>query len=271
MRWTPLAVAVAPNGASRMKSHHEALPITPKELAETAARCRDAGAAMIHLHVRKADGTHTLDPGTYAEATAAIRKSVGGKLVIQATSEAGGIYGPAEQMQAIREVRPEAVSVALREMIREEAGEPEAAEYFQWLADNGCVPQYILYSAEELEWYRALRGRGLIPDSPHWLLFVLGRYTSGQQSHPADLLPFLGTMPDWPWSMCAFGETEHACAVTSTALGGHVRVGFENNLLLKDGSLAPDNAALVAQVAETAQNLNRPLLDADGLRQLLST
>lgn len=268
--WTPLALTAAPNGAYKTKSDHGALPVTPAELAETAAGCRAAGAAMIHLHVRDTDGRHTLDPGAYRQAIEAIRRAVGDKLVIQVTSEAGGIYGPEAQMRAVREVRPEAVSLALRELIPDAGQERAAAELFQWLARSGCVPQYILYTGAEVDWYRVLRERGVIPDAPHWLLFVLGRYTDSKQSKPADLLPFLGEAMDVPWAMCAFGRMEHACAVTAAALGGHVRVGFENNLDLKDGSRAPHNAALVEQAAEAAIVLRRPLLDADGLRTLLA-
>jgi uncharacterized protein (DUF849 family) len=159
--------------------------------------------------------------------------------------------------------------VALRELIPDTGAEREAAAFFSWLARIGCVPQYILYSANEVDWYRSLLERAVIPDAPHWLLFVLGRYTDAQQSQPADLLPFLREPLPVPWAMCAFGRTEHACAVTAAALGGHVRIGFENNLLLKDGRRAPDNAALVKQATEAAAVLNRPLLDADGLRDLL--
>ncbi|HSH42414.1 MAG TPA: 3-keto-5-aminohexanoate cleavage protein [Arenicellales bacterium] len=267
--WQPLALAAAPNGAYKTKADHPALPLTPAELAETAARCRDAGAAMLHLHVRDTDGRHSLDPELYGLAMDAVRRAVGDRLVIQVTSESGRIYEPEAQMQAIRRVRPEAVSLALRELIPDTSAEREAAEFFQWLAGIGCVPQYILYSADEVDWYRSLRERSVIPEAPHWLLFVLGRYSDAQQSQPADLLPFLREPVPVPWAMCAFGRTEHACAVTAAALGGHVRIGFENNLLLKDGTRAPHNAALVAQAAEAAALLNRPLLDADGLRDLL--
>jgi len=223
---------------------------------------------MIHLHVRKPDGSHTLSSSAYREAMEAIHRAVGDKLVIQVTSEAAGIYDPDQQIQAVRELRPEAVSLALRELIRNEAGERAAAEFFQWLPRHGCIPQYILYSEEEVDWYRRLLERGVIPDSPHWVLFVLGRYTSNQQSSPVDLVPFLNNTVDRPWSMCAFGAAEHVCAAAATSLGGHVRVGFENNMHLKDGSQAPHNGALVRQVAETASLLNRPLMDADGLRDL---
>jgi len=63
----------------------------------------------------------------------------------------------------------------------------------------------------------------------------------------------------WHWMICAFGAAEHACATTAAALGGHARVGFENNRLLKDGTTATRNADLVAQLAESAKMLGRPL------------
>lgn len=266
----PLVVTVAPNGAYKTKADHPGLPMAPDELAAAASTCLDAGAAMIHLHVRDAEGKHTLDPAAYREAIAAIRRAVGERLVIQVTSEAGRRYRPEEQIQAVRDVAPEAVSLALRELIPEDSHEAAACDFFQWLTENHCTPQYILYTDAEVEWYRALLTRGVIPDTPHWVLFVLGRYTDNQQSRPVDLLPFLREPPACPWAMCAFGRTEHACAVAAAALGGHVRVGFENNLYLNDGGTASQNSDLVAQVAEAARVLNRPLMDADGLRALFA-
>ena len=83
----PVFLAVAPNGARKTKADHPALPITPAELAATAAACAEAGAAMIHLHVRDADQRHSLDVEAYRAAIAAVRSAVGEDLVIQATSE----------------------------------------------------------------------------------------------------------------------------------------------------------------------------------------
>ena len=70
--------------------------------------------------------------------------------------------------------------------------------------------------------------------------------------------------------MCAFGRREAACALTAAALGGHIRVGFENNLHLPDGTTAPDNAALVRVVAEGVTMLGRGLADAGAARALLT-
>ena len=107
-----VAVAVAPNGGRRTKADHPKLPMTARELAATASACADAGAAMIHVHVRDGQGRHFLDAGAYRRATAAIREAVGDRLVVQITSESLGIHSPAEQIDVIRQTKPQAVSLA---------------------------------------------------------------------------------------------------------------------------------------------------------------
>ena len=212
--------------------------MTADQLADTAATCQQAGAAMVHLHVRDAQGRHTLDPRHYARAIDAIRARVGDRLVIQATSESGGIYDPRAQLDAMRALQPEAVSLAVREAIGRAADEPAAAEFLGWAGANGVTVQYILYDEADLARYRDLVARGVIPGQRHWLLFVLGSYAQAREADPREVLRFVG--PDWPddpyWMVCAFGPREAACALTAAGLGGQVRVGFENNTQLPDGT-----------------------------------
>lgn len=265
----PLVIAVAPNGARRGKDDHPALPIAPAELAETAAACRAEGAAMLHLHVRDAEGRHLLDADAYAEASRAVRAAVGDDMIVQITTEAAGRYDRHHQMAVARAARAEAVSLAVREIIPDAAAEPEAADLLAELWRDGVMLQFILYAPEEIARYRDLRRRGVIPGGT--VLFVLGRYSSGQQSQPDDLLPFLDAWDgDEPWMLCVFGRRERDCMLAAARAGGHARVGFENNLHLPDGQVAPDNAALVAAVAEGAARLGRPLADAGAARRLLS-
>lgn len=264
---TPLLITCAPNGAYKQRSHHPALPLTPSELAFTAKECLDAGAAMLHLHIRTAEGRHSLDPAVYLDATVRVRQAVGTAMVIQITSEAAQVYQPAEQIAAVQAVKPEAVSIGLREVDTPATGDHGLAAFFGWLARERVMTQVILYDTADLQRWQELRARGVVPDAPWSLLFVLGRYSAGQTSSPHDLLPFVQLHTGHePWSMCAFGPSEHACATLAATLGGHVRVGFENNLYLNDGSMAPHNAALVHQVAATAATLNRSLATADQVR-----
>jgi len=182
-----------------------------------------------------------------------------------------GIYTPDQQMAAVRAVRPEAASLAVREFCPDEASVPAFAEFLNWMAAERIMAQYILYAAEDVAAFADLQARGVIPDTRPFLLYVLGRYTPGQKSVPEDLLPFMieAEQLDADWAICAFGARECACALTAAALGGHVRVGFENNVLMADGSAAGDNAALIGQVAAGAGLLGRTLADADEARALL--
>lgn len=268
--WSPLIVTVAPNGARKTKADHVALPVTAEELAVEALRCRNAGAAMIHLHVRDETGAHSLSVDGYREAIAAIRDRVGDELLIQVTSESAGVFGPVQQMAMVRRLRPDHVSLALREIVADATAEAEAASFLESLRDEGVMPQYIVYSPEEVTRFLDLRRRNVIPGHAHSLLFVLGRY-GRQQARPADLLPFLAALghTEDMWSVCAFGGMEHACVATAVALGGHARVGFENNMISKDGTVAPNNAPLVAQVGQLAMALGRPLADARTAQTML--
>lgn len=272
----PIAIAVAPNGARKTHVDHPALPITPDELAACARQCVEAGAAMLHLHVRRPDGTHSLEPDDYRPAIATVQRAVGDALVLQITTEAVGIYTPEQQMASVRALQPEAISAALRELVPDAAHEAEAARFFGELAAARTAIQYILYSADDVVRYRDLRARGVLPppsDMPHWVLFVLGRYSAGQRSDPSDLLPFLQAWAEGgeitanvPWAMCAFGPREAECALTAALLGGHARLGFENNMMLPDGSTAPNNAALVTNLRGHLDALHRPLASAAELR-----
>jgi 3-keto-5-aminohexanoate cleavage enzyme len=268
----PLVVMVAPNGARRTKADHAALPITPSEIARAAARCAEAGASVLHVHVRDDDGRHTLDPGRYRAAIQAIRAAVGERIVVQITTEAVGRYAPGEQIEVVRELRPEAVSLALAELIPDAAAEAEAAALLDWLRRERIAPQYILYSPQEVAWFHDLRRRGVIPQRRPFALFVLGRYAERTEAQPPDVLPFLEahTGTDCPWSLCAFGPREGACVLTAAGLGGQVRVGFENNLWLADGRLAASNAELVEQVTAGAKLVGREVADIATARAFLA-
>lgn len=273
--WSPLIIAVAPNGARRTKSDHPSLPMTARESANESALCRDAGASMIHLHVRDGDGHHSLDPDRYRDAIAAVRGAVGDELIIQVTTEAVGMYSASEQMAMVREVRPEAISTAVRELIPDTASEPAAAEFYEWAARERIAIQFILYDGADVRRFAELRERGVIPGDIVSVLYVLGRYAKDQKSQPSDLLEFMDAArevdAEWHWSVCAFGALEGACALSAASFGGHARVGMENNLYLNDGSLAPGNAALVRQVYEGASLLGRPVASAAEARKLVTS
>jgi uncharacterized protein (DUF849 family) len=261
-------IAVAPNGGRKTKADHPLLPTTVAELARAAAECVDAGAAMIHLHVRDAEGLHLLDAEAYRAAIAGVCQAVGDRLVVQITSESMGRYELGEQMAVVLETNPEAVSLALREFAPEPKDERLFGDFLARLKRMRVWPQIILYSPEEAVRLAAMKRRGAIPFEEIAVLYVLGRYALLRTAAPSDLLPFL--VPDAPrfahWSVCAFGRREAACVTAGALLGGHVRVGFENNFWLPDGERAATNGELVAAVARALADLGLEAESVDALR-----
>ncbi len=263
-----IIIMAAPNGARRSREDHAALPITAEELAACAEGLLAEGVSVLHLHVRDEAGRHTLDAGRYRRAIAAIRERVGAGLILQVTTESVGIYDRAQQMAVVRELKPEAVSLALRELCPDEGAEAEAAAFFAWLERERVWPQYILYSPDDVRRFDDLRRRGVFADEHPFCLFVLGRYSASLEGRAEELDAMLAAADHgaFPWALCCFGRRENEAMLAATAAGGHVRLGFENNLLLCDGSLARDNAALIAQYRTSAEPYARRAATADEIR-----
>lgn len=267
----PFIIMCAPNGARKNQTDHAALPISDSELADCAESIQREGASIIHLHVRDDKGAHTLDADRYRSATSAIRQRVGQQLVIQVTTEACGIFDRQQQMATIRSLKPEAVSLALRELCPDSDSEVVAAEFFGWLNKHNVLTQYILYSADEVIRFEDLRRRGVIGDAVPFVLFVLGRYSKDLVGDVKELGAFVAAAsPDTVWAVCSFGQTEHAAVEAAASMGGHARVGFENNLVLPNGEKAADNAALVRLAADRGHAVSRSSASADDVRQLLA-
>ncbi|RIA47534.1 3-keto-5-aminohexanoate cleavage protein [Dichotomicrobium thermohalophilum] len=270
-------IMAAVNGARRTKADHPALPISVAEIAEDVAACAGAGAAMAHVHVRDGYGQHALDVELYERVIARIAECTGPDFFVQATTEAAGRYTPEAQIALIKTLCPAVVSIAVSELLPDPTDGPARTrfrELCEWMQAHAVWPQFILYRPEEVETLLRLHADGDIPFIEPFLLFVLGRYSERQVATPDDLPPFLEALGSVPttWMTCAFGPQEHACAEAAIAAGGHVRVGFENNLWLPDGGVAESNAALVALAAEAARESGRGVMapaDAAALRAQL--
>lgn len=245
-------IMVAPNGARRKKSDHPALPVTIQETVETAKACFAAGATGLHAHVRDENQNHILDAGLYKELIAEMQTAVP-QMQVQITTEAIGIYTPAEQRALVREVMPKSVSISLKEMLAD-GDDAEPSNFYHWASDNEIAVQLILYEPSELSQLINLVNKDFLPAKQLQLLFVLGRYTVNQESSPDDLVPFLNIITssslNADWAVCAFGKDETACLADAIAKGGKARVGFENSLWNEDGVIAKDNAERVSTIAK---------------------
>ena len=258
----------APNGARRTQDDHSALPITPDEVADCAQSLLEEGVSVLHLHVRDKHLKHTLDADRYRAALAAVSDRVGDSLVLQVTTEAAGQYTRDEQTAMVKTLRPEAVSLALRELCPDDKAEVQAAAFFKWLRKEKIWPQYILYSDDEVRRFDAMRQRGIFAEEHPFCLFVMGRYSDALEGSMSELEAMLDATDcsQFPWSVCCFGKRENEAMLESTRAGGHVRIGFENNLSLIDGSIARDNAQLIEQYRLSATASGRRPATADEIR-----
>ena len=256
MRQLP-KIMVAPNGARLTKADHPGIPMTIPEIVDCAVACQKAGADGIHAHVRDAEGAHVLDAGLYRELLVELGHVLP-DFYTQITTEAVGRYSAAEQRQLVHTLLPPAVSIALRE-ITADADPADTARFFAFCHEAGIEVQHILYDVADIEHLARLVGHGDVPRDALRALIVLGRYSAGQKSSPSDLAAPAGALlrllPDTDWAVCAFGAQETACLLAAAERGGKARIGFENNRLNADLSVAATNAERVAELVAALKSV----------------
>ena len=241
---------VAPNGARPMKKDHPAVPITIFETAETAKACFDAGADGIHFHMRDQKGQHILDSGLCKEALSELQKKVP-RMHLQVTTEAVGRYSPDAMRKLAYDVVPPGISIGIREMIPSRVPSVEDINLYKSLTEAGTKIQHICYEPKDIDLLSELLSLANIPTNGTWCMFVIGHY-SGIVSNPENIPPFLDKLKkhniNADWAVCAFAKEELSCLKMSINLGGKIRVGFENSILMPDGKIALNNESKVQAV-----------------------
>ncbi len=238
---------VAPNGARPQKKNHPEVPITVSEIVYTGKACFEAGAEAIHFHTRDKNEKHVLDPGLCKEALRELNKLVP-KMHLQITTEAVGRYSPEEMRKLAYDVMPPGISIGIREMIPSRKPTSEDIKFYNKLTEEGTKIQHICYESQDIDLLSELLDKAKLKGSSVWCMFVLGHY-SGEVSKPEKIIHFIEKLKinsiDADWAVCAFGKEEITCLSTAIKLGGKIRVGFENSMLMPDGSIAPNNETKV--------------------------
>ncbi len=258
-------LAVAPNGARKTKEDHFNLPLTAKEIGVCAKECMQAGAGMIHLHVRDNNQKHSLSIEQYKEAIEQVRQQTGDGILIQVTSEAVGIYTAEQQFSMIHTLKPPAVSIGLREI--KHLDEKLINQHFTKMRANNVLPQIILYNMADLALYHQWMERGVLIGSAYPLLYVIGKEQPDGAFEKSDLEVLAKESNNW--MICAFGQQEFNVGKLASNLGGHVRLGFENNCLLESGDIANNNAELIRQMSTCLSNKAISVANADNARKLM--
>lgn len=270
-------IMVAPNGARLLQDEHEALPLGQEHIASTAYECEQAGAQAIHLHVRADNFKHILDVKKYKDTTNAIKKRCSKDFIIQATTEAVGMYEATEMIALIKELKPQATSVAIRELILNDTKKElqAAKDFYSFARRENIGVQHILYSPDDVKRFANLLEKEVIQGDKHSILFVLGRYSKDQRCDAKGLIPYLQSLKDLSlekdvhWMLCAFGEMEIPSLLAASVLGGHNRIGFENSRMKPNKSRALSNQNQVQYLKTQLEALNIQKVKNSKMREIL--
>jgi 3-keto-5-aminohexanoate cleavage enzyme len=264
----PLIITVAPVGAEVMPEQTPYLPVTPAQLGETARAIRAAGASIVHVHCRNDDGTNTHDVERFRQAYEAI--CAASDLIVQ-FSTGGAIGMTPEERAAPLALRPEMATLTCGTVnFGDDVFEnsfPIMRGIAAKLAEFGVTPELEIFDLGHLSNAKRLAGEGTIRLPAH-VDFVLG-VPGGLDASVENLVDCVRSLPPGcTWSVAGIGRMQLVLAAVAVAMGGHVRVGLEDNLYYSKGRLAR-NEELVARVVRIAEELGRPVATPDEARRML--
>lgn len=266
----PVIITCAITGAETTRERQPNLPILPEEQAKAAEEAVKAGASIIHLHVREDDGKPSQRPERFQEAISAIKKRVP-DVIIQIST--GGAVGESIENRARPlALKPEMASLNIGSLnFGEEVfiNHPKEVEGLaKKMKEHGVMPELEVYEAGHVEAAFALAKKGVIV-APYHFQFVLG-VPGGMSGDVRNLQLLHSMMPEGThWGVAGIGRFQLPMAVHALVMGGHVRVGFEDNIFYSKGVVAKSNAELVARIARLASEIGRPVATCAQARELL--
>ena len=258
-------------GAEVTKENNPAVPYTVEEIAREAKSAYDAGAALIHLHVRWDDGTPTQDKGRFQECVDAIRK-VCPDVIIQPST--GGAVGMTdlERLQST-EITPTPEMATLDCGTCNFGGDEifintdnTINNFGDIMKERGIKPECEVFDKGMIDLALKAAKKGHI-DYPIHFDFVLGVQMTATVR---DLVFMATSIPaGCTWTATGIGKTAWDIAAATIAMGGHVRVGFEDNVYMSKGVLAKSNGEMVERVVQMAKLMNRPVATPAEAREIL--
>ena len=264
-----LIITAALTGAEVTREQQPALPVTPQEIAIAAEECARAGASIVHLHAREADGTPTQDRETYREIIAAIRERC--DVIVQVST--GGAVGmtSAERLAPVT-LAPEMATLSMGTVNFGDdvfMNHPADMETFlHAMQQHGVKPEFEIFDTGMITTLNRWLKKGLLQGPKH-VAFVLG-IPGGMAGTPQALMYMIEQLPpDATWTVAGIGSAQLPLGTLAILLGGHVRVGFEDNVYYRKGELASSNAQLVARIARISEELNRPVATPAEARAIL--
>ena len=268
-----LIITAAICGAEVTKEQNPAVPYTVEEIVREAKSAVDAGAAIVHLHVRYDDGTPTQSRDRFQECEEAILKECPNVILIPSTGGAVGMT-PDERLQSTD-------TTPLPEMATLDCGTcnfgdeifdntmPTMRAFGKRMMERGIKPEYECFEMGHLDTILTMARKGQVPGAPMQFNFVLG--VPGCTPATVDNLCWLvkNIPAGSTWTATGIGRYAFQLAAPAIVMGGNVRVGFEDNLYLERGVLAKSNGELVDKVVRMSKLLGREVANSDEAREIL--
>lgn len=266
-----LIINAAITGCVLGKSDTPYLPVTIEEIVDATRRVQDAGASIVHLHARSADGSPSYDAEVYCELVERVRQACGDLIVCVSLS---GRHCPdLDTRAAALASRPDMASLTIGSMNFATQPSVNSPETICALAKRiyaaGAVPELEVFEAGFINYASHLIKKGIL-HPPYYFNIILGSLGAA----PLDLMG-LGHMismlpPGATWSVGGLGRYQLDANVMSIAAGGHVRVGLEDNVHFnRERTILADNTQLIKRIAKIAREMGREPATPEEARQMI--
>lgn len=270
---SPCIICVAITGSLPTKADNPAVPISIEEQIESTQAAFEAGAALVHAHVRDDEGRPTSDPDRFARLMEGVRHHCPGMIVQLST---GGRSGAGQARGGMLSLRPDMASLSVGSNNFPTRVYENPPDLVDWLAaemmTHGVKPEIEAFDLSHIFKAHQMWQAGQIKDRPY-VQFVMGV----RNAMPADREVFdfyIHTVhrlfgPDAPWCAAGIGAAQIVLNEWAISAGGHARTGLEDNVRLDRNTLAPSNAALVRRAAALCERYGRPVASPAQARQIL--
>ncbi|MFA5444625.1 MAG: 3-keto-5-aminohexanoate cleavage protein [Bacteroidales bacterium] len=266
-----LIITAAICGAEVLKEHNPAIPYTVEECVREARSAYDAGASIIHLHVRYDDGTPTQDKERFRVIMEAIAEACPGVIIQPSTGGAVGMTNDERLQPTLLNPEMATLDCGTLNFGGDEIFEntENTIKYFgKRMIERGIKPELEVFDKSMIEMAIRLEKKGYIQKPMHFD-FVMG-VNGGIGGTLRDFIFLRGSIPsDATYTVAGLGRFEMPLATAAIVDGGHVRVGFEDNVYLSKGVLAKSNGELVEKVVRLARELGREIASPKEAREIL--
>lgn len=265
-------ITVAPTGAETAKSDFPQLPTTLEELVETAVACQEAGAGLIHVHIRDGEHRPTLDATRLRDTVQALREQT--DLVVQ-LSTGGSVHDPLESRLQVLDAEPDSCSLTCGTT---NFGDevflnpyPFMSQLYRQAQEREVVPEFELFDLGHVHSLRRLLDEHGLPYGGKVHVDFVTNVPGGMPGTVEALVAGVQALPEQvtSWSATGIGRAHLPIAAAALAAGGHLRVGMEDNLMMARGQQVQHNSELVSRAAELATMMQRPPMSTEDVRALL--